>query len=252
MGRVMGNTVNKRGLYRATDPDCKYAAVAGVTAEHTPECDCYTGRAEALIQAGIVEQHELPGQPGLGAGSVCYRPLGVDRIAGRGWFITPGFMTIRRLPSNAFKVTIRVSGAETGRREAQQRARRDQAGSEQAALAQTVGLEVQHYSPRLSKFAGSAGQLLKARVLPHGFVLPPASPADDGGGFASHCWRDGHLRFWLSKKAVSAAAMRCNDYRSDYWELAVIDERYPHSDNLVELRRAELARASKPGKGFPH
>ena len=72
----------------------KLAPAVTLTKHET--CDMYEGSAQALVDSGIVEMHELPGQPGRSPHSVGYRPLGVPRKKSWSVALSPGYTYIRR------------------------------------------------------------------------------------------------------------------------------------------------------------
>lgn len=81
--------------------------------EWGPRLDVYTGTAAALIKAGIVEEHMLPGQPGRNKTCVTFKgPPGLGRYG-------EGYVQIKRHGSK-FSVRKCVSAEETARRMAEQ------------------------------------------------------------------------------------------------------------------------------------
>jgi hypothetical protein len=87
----------------------------GVQKEEFHGVDTYIGTSAALIAANVVRPEELPGQPGVGRYSACYRPLGVER-GDRCWHLQPGYTVIYRLLDDRFRVHINVSDEEAHRR----------------------------------------------------------------------------------------------------------------------------------------
>jgi hypothetical protein len=112
--RGIGSIKNKHGELR--DDEVAY--------EKLPEYDRYTGTATALISAGIVEEHMLPGQPDRAIASVT--------VAG-----PEGFIVIARESDRLFTVQVSISAEEiASRAEREKRLKTDKAAQElQAALA---------------------------------------------------------------------------------------------------------------------
>ncbi len=94
-----------------------------VAYEKLPEFDRYLGTAIALISAGIIEEHMLPGQPNRGKASVT--------VAG-----PDGFIVITRENDRLFAVQVSISAEEIARRaESERQLKANKATQElQAAL----------------------------------------------------------------------------------------------------------------------
>lgn len=95
-----------------------------VAYERLPEFDRYIGTATALISAGIIEEHMLPGQPNRGKAAVT--------VAG-----PDGFIVITRESDRLFAVRLSISVEEIARRaEHEKQLKADKAAQElQTALA---------------------------------------------------------------------------------------------------------------------
>lgn len=93
--------------------------VPGVRQEKKCRYDRYFGTADALIQAGIVEEHMLPGQPGRN--KVCVTLNGKRGQQAGG----PGYIQIQRTGKNRFVVTKGLDQAEQERRTAERDAKEE-------------------------------------------------------------------------------------------------------------------------------
>jgi hypothetical protein len=80
-----------------------------VAHEKLPDCDSYTGTAAALISAGIIEEHMLPGQPHRGK-----KIAVIEGPDGEKW--APGYVEIARKNARLFEVKAGISVEECDRR----------------------------------------------------------------------------------------------------------------------------------------
>lgn len=88
----------------------------GIARKEMSYCDVFTGSAEALIAAGLVDQHQLPGEPGRGKMMASYLPDGAPAKKGDGKSrFMPGYTKIER-NGKTFKVYVTVDEAEHSRR----------------------------------------------------------------------------------------------------------------------------------------
>lgn len=85
--------------------------------------DTYRGSAHSLIQAGLVERHQLPGEPGRGKKYATYMPDGTPKRGGP--CTMPGVKTIRLINQDRFEVLLTVSFEEQEARSQSHHAARD-------------------------------------------------------------------------------------------------------------------------------
>jgi hypothetical protein len=90
-----------------------------------PYWDEYIGTADQLIEAGILQAGQFPGDPGRGKTMVSYTADGQPRV--RGCDKGAGYCQVRRVSRTMFNVTIRVDKEEAKRRQDEERERRDNA-----------------------------------------------------------------------------------------------------------------------------
>jgi hypothetical protein len=133
----------KRGRYYT--PPTSIVPVQGVTISSHEDVDEYAGTKAALVAAGLLASDQFPGEPGLPAGTVRYRPHGASRE--NGWLHTqPGYMTVYRRLDGTFRIVLTVSADEKRRRE---RNRVATEGSERARRwIIRLGNETPDYVPR--------------------------------------------------------------------------------------------------------
>jgi hypothetical protein len=91
--------------------------------------DRYRGTAQAIVASGLATPDMLPGQPGRGLTSVCYRPAGVVQD-GRPWWRVPGYLRICRLADQTVVADIVISEEEQCAREQAERAAVARAGAD--------------------------------------------------------------------------------------------------------------------------
>jgi len=105
---------------RPLDYDRQVPAPAGLKKRELSWGDQYTGPADALIAAGLVEASQLPGAPGMRKTRVCIMPDGTVRTARQtacsAEFRQPGGRAVHRVSSKTFRVDVQVSRAEVERR----------------------------------------------------------------------------------------------------------------------------------------
>lgn len=121
--------------------------------------DEFYGSADALITAGIVERHQLPGQPGRAKDSASFAPDG--RAMGRGRNTEagkPGYKRIYR-SGPCFRVLVDVSAEETEQRRAAYERR------EEERLREREAQEQQKRIQRLREEAARAGMTPEQWVL---------------------------------------------------------------------------------------
>jgi len=86
----------------------------GVKVSHANFIDSYMGAAQALIQAGLIEDYQLPGMPGCGKCTTTFDTDGKIFKRGSAHWIQPGFKVVRKY-GNTIEVSVVVA---TGEREA--------------------------------------------------------------------------------------------------------------------------------------
>lgn len=113
--------------------------------------DTYIGTAAALIAAGIVEEHVLPGQPGRNKMSVTFQ--GEERGRCR-----PGWLQIKRVRSKKFEVIVGVSLEERERRKAAEDARRKTEQQQLAAKTRQLRTPLGNSQMKKAKEAACASE----------------------------------------------------------------------------------------------
>lgn len=111
--------------------------------EAFPCFDCYTGSSDALVRVGVVERHQLPGQPGRPKTRVTYLPDGSAIGSGRGAKsrLLPGFREVRASRrADQYTVLLTVPHEEQQRRAAAVEAERQAARTRAAQQRELDGL----------------------------------------------------------------------------------------------------------------
>ena len=83
---------------------------------HDTETNYYVGTAEAIVASGIARLDQLPGQAGLPATVVSYRPEGATKADGF-YGRQPGFVKINRRLDGRYGVALNVDAEERARRQ---------------------------------------------------------------------------------------------------------------------------------------
>lgn len=99
--------------------ESKLTYAPGVTLVQYVWMDEYSGTADALIDAGLVDRANLPGQPGMGRTQVTLRPDGSlkstnghEKLSRR----TAGIKRIKRLSKNSYSVEVTICSEERNKR----------------------------------------------------------------------------------------------------------------------------------------
>lgn len=83
----------------ATDAETREEPIQfapGVVFREELRSDTYTGTAQALIQSGVIEEHQLPGMPGCGKCTTTFDTDGKIFKRGSSDWCQPGFKVIRK------------------------------------------------------------------------------------------------------------------------------------------------------------
>lgn len=124
-----------------------------------PDCDTYAGTAAALIRAGIVEEHMLPGQPNRGKNAAII-------VAPDGKKHGPGYIEIYRKNARLFEVKVGISDEENARRQ-QARDRllkAEQAAKKLHAAQQREALELSELPRSHAQYRSSCVKTLQAHI----------------------------------------------------------------------------------------
>lgn len=167
-----------------------------------PYWDEYIGTADQLIEAGILQAGQFPGDPGRGKTMVSYTADGQPRV--RGCDKGAGYCQVRRLSRTMFNVTVRVDEKETKRRQDEERERRDN-----AKLSTDAQAELKRQMERLKELPATPAQYAKqaADLFWHGFET----------FHRAHCCGDPH------ESGYSFSARDAEDFaelaRTLYWAI---------------------------------
>jgi hypothetical protein len=138
-------------------------------------CDSFAGTATALIGAGIVEEHMLPGQPNRGRNIVVIEGSGGVRWAA-------GYTEITRIDACRFEVRVGIAGEESERRRhAHERTlQADRAAKQLAAAQQREALELSELPRSHQQYRESCVKTLRAHL---NIVRDTAIAANKFSGF---------------------------------------------------------------------
>lgn len=106
---------------RFYDPPAAIRAVPSLLRKEEGNTTVFIGSAEAVVAAGLLPMHLLPGQPGQPTNSVSLRPRGARTAKSVGK--EPGFVKVYRLPDGRLRVVLNVDAEELARREAERSSR---------------------------------------------------------------------------------------------------------------------------------
>jgi hypothetical protein len=197
----------------------------------------YVGLWEDLYSAGLVPADwERP--PALrAAGSRWETPDGRHCRLGR---------RVCNDPARTVVYCVTVHQTRDERRAQQEEQQRQEAAATEAKTARlkASGLIVCDYPPRFSCYIGTRAQIRGADVLPQGTAFPVAEDPEKSAKPWARWTVRGHT-YVLCGRFRSQADKDANRWDGDHWELRVFDNRHELSDNLVEIRRAELRAAGQ-------
>lgn len=138
-------------------------------------CDSFAGTATALIRAGIIEEHMLPGQPNRGK-----KIAMIEGSEGERW--TPGYIEIIRIDARLFEVRVGIAGEESERRlQMQERLlQADRAARQLVAAQQREALELSELPTSHQQYRESCVKTLRAHLS---IVRDTAIAANKFSGF---------------------------------------------------------------------
>ena len=112
----------------------------------------FIGTPEAVVSAGIVPMHLLPGQPGQPKSSVSLRPRGVC-FDGSVHF-APGYIRIFQKGDGRLRVVLNMSAEEVDRRERERQKREADAAAASSALLAELPASIVSYCESAMKISG--------------------------------------------------------------------------------------------------
>lgn len=223
------NTAVKAKQELSPAPSTKHATLK---VHRCPYLDEYIGTADQLIEAGILQAGQFPGDPGRGKTMVSYTADG--QAAARGSCKGAGYRQVRRVSRTMFNVTVRVDEAETKRRHDEDREQR-----ENAKLSADARTELQR----------EMGRLKELPATPQEYAKDAADLFWIGVNtfFRAHCGKVPHESGY--RFSASDAEKFAELARTLYW--AIREDGTPKFDPAFRLRNVTKARANAAKTDLP-
>ncbi|MDB5772185.1 MAG: hypothetical protein JWM42_2559 [Burkholderia sp.] len=148
-------------IFIAMPPDGQGGSIRDdeIAYEQLLNCDSYAGTATALIRAGIIEEHMLPGQPGRGKNIAL-----IEGPDGKRWAV--GYIEISRKSARLYDVKTGIPGAECVRRELAQQSllQADQSAKQVEAAQQRESMELSELPRSHDQYREACVKTLRAHL----------------------------------------------------------------------------------------